>query len=182
MKALKTSTLLLLLSLVSHLLKAQSADTIVYTDVAAFKDSVYLPNSLVFIDSSNNVSPQQALSKKWLPLTGFNIKPHIPETWITKRVYIRLNITNTANTADSIYFFPGISFRSIKTFRIVNNGLQPIVDQSQDEGYQPLEIAPNTKQSYVIELHFTKTVFNHLVPQLIKKNYLAKFKKISYHI
>ena len=92
MKALKTSTLLLLLSLVSHLLKAQSADTIVYTDVAAFKDSVFLPNSLVFIDSSNNLSPQQALSKKWLPLTGFNIKSNIPEAWITKRIFIRLDI------------------------------------------------------------------------------------------
>ena len=181
MKALKTSTLLLLLSLVSHLLKAQSADTIVYTDVAAFKDSVFLPNSLVFIDSSNNLSPQQALSKKWLPLTGFNIKSNIPEAWITKRIFIRLDITNAASTADSIYFFPGISFRSIKTFRITNNGLQPIADQSQAEGYQPLEIAPTTKQSYVIELHFTKTVFNYLIPQLIKKNYLAKFKKMSYH-
>lgn len=181
MKALKTSTLLLLLSLVSHLLKAQSADTIVYTDVAAFKDSVFLPNSLVCIDSSNNVSPQQALSKKWLPLADFKIKSHIPETWITKRVYIKLNIINAASTADSINFFPGISFRSIKTYRIVNNSLLPIEDQSQAEGYQPLEIAANTKQSYLIELYFTKTVFNYLMPQLIQQNYLAKYKKISYH-
>jgi len=181
MKALKSSSLLLLLSLVSYLLKAQPAGTIAYTDVAAFKDSVFLNNCPLFIDSNNAVSAGEALQKSWLSLREYQIKKHVPADWVTKRVYLRLDITNPGATTDSIYFFPGISFRSIQLFAIRHgNSLQPVPDLSRTDGFQPLEIAPGTKQSFIAELHFTKTVFNSLVPQLIQKNYLTKYQKIHY--
>ncbi len=182
MKLLKTCSICLLLFLVSYWLKAQPAEAFDYADVATFKDSLLLNKCLLFVDSNNNVSPQEVLQKNWIPLPAFKIKAHIPQGWITKRVYLKLDIANTGNAAGSVYFFPGISFRSIKTFKILNeNVLLPVIDRSKDDGYQPLEIGPGTRQTFIIELYFTKTVFNILAPQLIQKNYLDKYQKIQYH-
>ncbi len=182
MKALKTLLILLLVSQANFSVKAQQAVDIVYTDVAAFTDSLLLSNCLIFIDSNHNTSPVQTLQKKWQSISYYKIKTHIPQAWITKRVYLKLDIVNSSGTADSIYFFPGISFSSIKVFEVVaNKGLLPVKDLSQDDGYQPLLINAGAKQSFIVELYFTKTVFNYLFPQLIKKGYLSKYQKILYH-
>ena len=160
---------------------AASQDT-ASTDVASFKDSILLNECLVFVDSNNNVSPTEVLQKEWHPISYYKLTSRIPAAWITKRVYLKLNIANSAASADSIWFLPGISYRSIKTFAIDdNNQLLPIKDESQAAGYQPLVIKAGSKQSFIAELYFTKYVFVYLTPQLIKKKYLDKYQKVMYY-
>jgi len=162
--------------------KAQQPGNEVYTDVALFEDSVLLNNCLVFVDSSNSVSPEQVLQKNWTPLSAYKLaKTHIPAAWVTKRVYLKLDISNSAASADSIYFLPGISFRSIKIFKLNNNSLQQVEDQSQRSGYQPMLIEAGTKQTFIAELHFAKFIFTYLTPQLIQNSYIDKYKKIQYY-
>ncbi len=182
MKLLRTTSLILLL-LFTHLLsQAQTADTVAYIDVADIDDSLQLKNCLLFIDSTETVSPQQALQQQWTPLQQFRIKNYIPERWVTKRAYIRLNLENSGSSTDSVYFYPGISFRSIKVFRLAANGqLVAVQDKSEGDGYQPLEIPAGSKQTYLVELYFTKTIFAYLQPQLIQRGHLLKYQKIQYH-
>lgn len=162
--------------------KAQKPGDEAYTDLAFFKDSVLLNNCLLFLDSNNNISPVEALKENWKPLAAYHIKTHIPVEWVTKRVYLKLNIANSASIPDSIYFLPGISFSSITVFELAaGNRLVQVKDQSQISGYQPLVIGAGAKQTFIAELHFTKFIFTYLTPQLIKKNYLDKYKKILYY-
>lgn len=182
MNVLRHIILLPLFCLIYHSAFSQDNAEPVFTDVASIDDSVLIKHCLVFIDSNNNVSPQQVLQQEWRPLSYYKLTGRIPAKWITKRVYLKLNISNTAPINDSIWFLPGLSFRRIKMFEIENNNsLQPLKDKSWLNGYQPLVIKSNSKQSFIAELHFTKYVFVHLAPQLIKKNNLDAYKKVLYY-
>jgi signal transduction histidine kinase len=182
MKQLTPLILLLWVFFASLTLTAQQTGDDAYTDVSDFTDSVLLNNCLVFIDSSNNIAATEVLRQHWTPLTAYGIKTHIPTDWITKRVYLKLQLSNSAGQADSIYFLPGISFRSIKVFEVTGEQqLKPVKDESRGTGYQPLLIPAGAKQTYLAELHFTKYIFTYLNPQLIKSSYLDKYKKIQYY-
>ena len=179
MKKLLHLIILLPVFFASFVLNAQQPGSDVYTDVALFKDSILLNNCMVFIDSNNNISPIETLEQKWIPLSAYKIKTHIPPDWITKRVYLKLHIANSSVANDSLYFLPGISFSSIKVFEVLsNNRLKQVNDQSQSSGFQPLVITANGKQPFIAELYFTKYLFSYLAPQLIKNGYLDKYKKM----
>ncbi|MBL0357391.1 MAG: hypothetical protein IPP72_11130 [Chitinophagaceae bacterium] len=182
MKKLRRTFILISVLLAAFTLKAQQPGNEAYTDVALFKDSILLNNCLVFLDSSNNISPAEALKENWKPLSAYHIKTHIPAAWVTKRVYLKLNVSNSAAINDSIHFFPGISFSSIKVFELsADNRLLQVKDQSKRSGYQPLVIGTGAKQTFIAELRFTKFIFTYLTPQLIKSSYLDKYKKILYY-
>jgi signal transduction histidine kinase len=182
MKHLRHTILLLSVFFTSFAAMAQPARQDNFIDVALLTDSVLLNNCLVFLDSNNNVSPAEVLNQKWRPLSEYKIKTHIPESWVTKRVYLKLQIANSANNNDSIYFLPGISFSSIRVFDVLeNNGLQQVKDESKLSGYQPLLIGAAAKKTFIAELRFTKFIFTYLTPQLIKRSYLDKYKKIQYY-
>ncbi len=150
--------------------------------MASFDDSVLIKHCLVFVDSNNNVSPKEALHQQWRPLSYYKLTGRIPAAWITQRVYLKLDIANSSTANDSIWFLPGLSFRSIQTFEIDGqNNLQPVKDESWRTGYQPLIIKANSRQSFIAELHFTKYVFVHLAPQLIKKKYIDTYRKTLYY-
>lgn len=183
MKKLRHIFIMLSVFFAAAIAKAQQPGNEVYTDVALFEDSVLLNNCLVFIDSSNSVSPEEVLQKNWTPLSAYKLaKTHIPAAWITKRLYLKLNIANSAAASDSIYFLPGISFRSIKVFEVLsNNSLLQVKDQSQRSGYQPMAIKAGAKQTFIAELYSAKFIFTYLTPQLIQNSYIDKYKKIQYY-
>lgn len=182
MKFLRHTILLLSLCFIYFTASSQDSTQASYTDVVSFDDSVLLKHCLVFVDSNKNVNPEEALQQQWRPLSHYKITGRIPAAWITKRVYLKLNIENSTAANDSIWFLPGLSFRSIKIFEIDGqNNLQPVKDESWRTGYQPLIIKAKSKQSFIAELHFTKYVFVHLAPQLIKKNYIDTYRKTLYY-
>jgi signal transduction histidine kinase len=182
MKKLRHLFILLAVLFTSFATNAQQSSPQGYTDVALLRDSVLLKNCLLLIDSNKNIAPTEVLNQNWVPLSSFKIKTHIPASWVTRRIYLKIPIFNSAAINDTIYFLPGISFSSIKVFELTENGqLQQVEDKSRLSGYQPLIIHAGAKQTFIAELRFTKFIFTYLTPQLIKRSYLDKYKKIQYY-
>lgn len=151
-------------------------------NTAAFADSAYLTNCLAFADSSFNISPEQAMDKNWQPLTSLGIKKFVQQRWLNKKIWLKFSLCNKTDSADQIYFFPGISFGSIKVYSADSaNTLQQLPDLSHKDGYEPLTLQPGQEKTFIVALQFTRTTFNRLVPQVIKKDYLVKYQKSLYY-
>ncbi len=182
MKSIPVTVLLAAMAFSPALLKAQPVAGTAYTDVALLEDSVFLYNCPVLLDSNNNIPLQEVLSKDWVPLSAYGIKTRIPSAWVTKRVYLKLDVYNSSTKDDSIYFFPGLTFRRIAVYEAGgNNKLQQVKDESRSTGYQPLVVKAGKRQTFISELHFTKYAFTYLTPQLIQSSYLDKYKKVQYY-
>lgn len=182
MKIRRHIFILLVVLFVSVSAIAQSKPEDPVTDVALLDDSLLLKDCLLLIDSSNNIPVTTVPGKNWQPLSSYHIKTHIPESWITKRVYLKIPLLNSSDKPDSLFFSPGISFSSIKLYELMPDGeLRQLEDQSKMSGYQPLAVPTGARQTYIAELRFTKSVFTYLTPQLISRSYLDKYKKILYY-
>jgi len=154
------------------------------TDVSLFKNAGPLnSNSLLFIDSNNIANADNILQQQhWAAYKTFSLNNYtIPAYWVNKKVFIKFTLQNSSPLNDTVYFYPGLTFRSITVYKIINlNNLQLIKDESQDDGFQPLTLLANEKTTYLAELHFTKKRVGTLYPQLVQQVYLTDFKKIFY--
>jgi len=153
-----------------------------FTDIASINDSLFLKDCLVLIDSFKSFEPGQVIEMDWKSLSSYKIKPFIPPSWITKRVYLQLNLCNNDSNTTTVYFYPGLSYNGFKTIRVSsNNLLEPQQDFSREDGFQPITLPAFQKQTFIVELNFTKTSKSYLLPQIINKDYLVKYQKILYY-
>ncbi len=153
-----------------------------FTNIASVKDSIFLKDCLVLIDSFNILTPGQVMKMDWQPLSSYNIKSFIPASWVTKRIYLQLNLFNNDSNATTVYFYPGLPYNGFKTYLVLsNNYLAPLQDFSREDGFQPITIGAYKKETFIVELIFTKTGYTYLLPQIINKNYLLKYQKVLYN-
>lgn len=153
-----------------------------YTDISLSKDAGTVADKcMVFIDTNNVANPDNILSQPWIKYSSLKQKHFIPAGWVNKTVYFKFTLQNTNEIRDTIYFFPGNSFRSITCYKILPSDiLQLIKDESKGDGFQPIALAAKEKTSFVIELNFTKRNFNTLYLVMIEKNQLESYQKIFY--
>ena len=178
-KKVLTFTVLLFFSVT---INAQTFAGYNFTNTALIRDSLLLTECLVLPDTNLQISPAEALKKNWRPLSSFNIKTYPPQNWVTGRIYLLLPVENTDSVSKAMYFFPGISFRSIQTYKFLPNGtILKVDDLSWQDGYQPFTLKAHEKQVLLFQLRFTKTAYNYLTPQLIEGDYLKKYQKIQNH-
>ena len=152
------------------------------TDVSLFEELNPIAHKcLLFIDSNNNIRPDNILQDQWIKYNSLKIKHFIPGDWITKTLYIKFTLQNSSPVADTVFFYPGNSFRSIVLYKIPSvSRLQMVKDKSEKDGFQPIELTQGEKTTFVAELHFSKRKFNTLNLNIIQKNYLSKFQKLFY--
>jgi len=136
--------------------------------------------TLIFIDS-NNISPEKIAQEKWVELNSLKLKKFIPQGFINKTIFLKFTLNNSAETADTVYFYPGNSFRSITVYKVLPTlQYQKLKDESKADGFQPLTIQAKENASFIVELHFTKRKFNSLTPEIIPKKRLEKYQKEYY--
>ena len=182
MKAVKSFFFTFLLSGAFFSSQAQAPAGSLFTDIANINDSVFFENCLVFVDSNNNSRPFEALQKDWKPLSGYHIKNIIKRNWITKKIYLKIDLSNTGTADDTVYIQPGLMFSSIQTFRLSpGNQLQQLKDESRDNGCQPLPVNTGSQQSFIMVLQPAKTIFNYLRPIIIRKDFITEYQQIHYH-
>ena len=152
------------------------------TDVSLFDEvKLITDKSLLLIDSNNTTRPDNILPHQWIKYNSLKIKHFIPQDWVTKTLYIKFTLENSSPVADTVFFYPGNSFRSILLYKISPfSGLQMVKDKSKKDGFQPIELSPGEKATFITELHFSKRKFNSLNLNIIQKNYLSKFQKLFY--
>jgi signal transduction histidine kinase len=106
-------------------------------------------------------------------------KKNIPNDFVTKRAVIRFYLTNSADSAVGIYFFPGLYYDYIKLYRAGNNKLEELPrvlpDHPDSIGYRRISLPPRDSAMIVAELGFVKTYINTMKPRLINAEYLDSF-------
>ena len=168
--------------LCSNFTRGQFNTDSLYTDISLIKDAGTVADKcLVFIDTNNAANPDNILSQPWIKYSSLKQKHFIPAGWVNKTVYFKFTLQNTSEIRDTVYFFPGNSFRSITCYKILPSDiLQLIKDESKEDGFQPIALAAKEKTSFVVELNFTKRNFNTLYLVMIEKNQLESYQKIFY--
>ena len=154
------------------------------TDISLIKDADTIADKcLVFIDSNNVTTPDNIFSQQWIKYPSLKLKHFIPVAWINKTVYLKFTLENSNDITDTVYFFPGNSFRSITLYKnIPAKSLQLLKDESKDDGFQPMVLSAKEKTSFIVELRFTKRNFNTLYLEIIQKKQLINYQKIFYTI
>lgn len=105
----------------------------------------------------------------------------IPERYVTKKAVLRFNICNTADTSQSIWFFPGLYYWDIQLFRLINKKLEKIPSvlpaTTKEISYRLITLAPKDSATIVAELTLVRTHLNRIRPSLISPGYLGSFIK-----
>ena len=80
----------------------------VATDFASITDTTnIIAGTQVFIDSSDALTPGQALQKTFIPLAAFKHRRGIPPEMIPYAYFLKFNVVNSADTAMTVYLYPG---------------------------------------------------------------------------
>ena len=105
----------------------------------------------------------------------------MPASWINKTIYVKFTLQNSSAMRDTVYFYPGNSFRNITLHKILpSDSFLKLTDESKEDGFQPVYFSANDKTSFIAELHLTKRKFNAFALEIIKKKYLPQYQKILY--
>ncbi|MEP7108406.1 MAG: sensor histidine kinase [Ferruginibacter sp.] len=161
---------------------AQSSEDNNYIDISVIKESrMIIDNCLLYVDSSGKAKPTSILNEAWKPLSRFNTNKYIPNSWITKPIYLKFAIRNGVDSPKKVYFIASTYTRSMHIFKLSANG-QPVQleDENRVDGFQPIELSGGEKQVLIVKFNFTKRNLNYIQPQLISDGYLTKYKILKY--
>jgi signal transduction histidine kinase len=151
----------------------------IYTDIGTMRDSgVITKKTLIFVDTENVSNLTNITQQQFSPLSKFKNKEQIPPRLVTKPAYLQFGIFNSSNSADTVYFFPGILFEKINIYKKTENGLN-YISNGHSSGYGYIHLAPNEKADIIVGLEFCRQNYNYLKPQIIRKSYIDTFKKVT---
>jgi signal transduction histidine kinase len=128
------------------------------------------------IDSNNRYSVDQ-LPEKWKKFSTLKRAIPLPTYWYDKSIYVRFKVFNPSQAMDTLYFFPGISYKKITLFQQNKSGkfIQQ-KDENKYTGYQPLYIPAQDTTVYIVQLKNAKTIVNSLILHLITKDYIYNYQ------
>jgi len=149
-----------------------------YTDIS--KINLANPISKTVSSAYSNQSSKLPEIYQSLALKpGLQHKGNIPNSFVTKKIILKFNLCNSADSAVSVWFFPGFYFTDIRLYKLQGNGIQklpsvlpPITDSV---GYRQISLPAGDSTTIYAELTFLKTYINSVRPRLIKLNYVKYF-------
>ncbi|MEP7278134.1 MAG: 7TM diverse intracellular signaling domain-containing protein [Bacteroidota bacterium] len=112
-----------------------------------------------------------------------NIFKTVNPRQVEKDWYINFCLENTADSAISVYFYPGIYFKRIDLFRYnestkkVDPLPRVLPDFPDSIGYRTITMAAHTKNNFYVRLGFVKTDINNMDIRIIRDYYLPVFAK-----
>jgi signal transduction histidine kinase len=103
----------------------------------------------------------------------------IPPAYVSRKALMRFSICNNADTAVSVWFFPGFYFWDVDLYRINGSGLERIADQKpalkNNLSYRLITVGPHETDTIIAELSIVKTHINALRPRLVNFTRLNSF-------
>jgi signal transduction histidine kinase len=114
-------------------------------------------------------------------ITGTRHTGNIPSDHVTKKLILRFNLCNTADTTVSAWFFPGYYYTDIQLYKSDAAGLTVIPsvlpDIADHAGYRQLSVPPHDSVTFVAELRFLKTYINSIRPRLVQFDYAERYMR-----
>jgi signal transduction histidine kinase len=179
MKSLTTSFFLFIYVWVG----AQSTLSNSPVDISKINDSILITNYCnLYVDSLGTATPSSIPENAWRSFADYNYKNFIPNKWITSKIFLRFSLENTSDSVATVFFLPGNYIRSLTPYKLQSNKLAiAIKNESRKDGFQPFELMPGQKETFVTAFHFTKRSHNYLTPQLIRDHYISQYQKFQYY-
>lgn len=159
-----------------------SSDTVVTgcIDISKITLSEGIGNKISFA----YIAPDESLTKVYDSLVFNNGPIHknfIPETYVTKKAVLRFTICNTADTAISVWFFPGLYYWNSQLYQLQGTQLKSIPSiipvHLKEISYRLISLAAHDSATLIAELTFVRTHLNKIRPSLINPAYLASYVK-----
>ncbi len=104
---------------------------------------------------------------------GTNYDKRIPSNFVGTPVYLQFTVQNDTDTANVVYFLPGMYFDDIDLYRYnsITRELEPVPEYPGEGIFDPnvvskLIFQPGETITYVTRLSFIKTTINTLTPTL----------------
>ena len=161
-------------------LHSQDTLTTPYIDIskANFATTISRSSASAFIEHN------ETLVNKWKDIhfkKGMIHLGTIPGKDVTRKPILRFNLINKADTAISVWFFPGFFYSDINLYKAVGNSLEKlpaILPNIQDNvGYRQITLNGKDSASFYAELKLVKTHINTMRPRIIHANRVESFIK-----
>lgn len=137
--------------------------------ISEFVSSTYIPQSADVVS--------QYRSFKFID--GLKHKSQVPNEFVNEKVLLKFNLFNPADTAISVYFFPGYYFSAIKLYRVDNENILRLPDilpkLADSIGYRLITVNGKDSMTVLSELTLVKTYNNVVKPRLVHAQYLHAF-------
>jgi signal transduction histidine kinase len=180
--ALKRFPALLLFFFASSTGQAQvAADTDVINIATVTDTTNFITKTQLFIDSIDALSPEDALKRSFLPLADFKHRNGIPAGMIPYAYFLKFTVSNSADTAVTVYLFPGALYNKIILYSIgsrLSGAQKPeqIADVGNNPGFKKITVAPGERVSILVYLKFVKNETAYLATHFISPGFLENFK------
>ncbi|MDP4261877.1 MAG: sensor histidine kinase [Bacteroidota bacterium] len=152
--------------------------------------TAFAPYDAGKITLSNNISKEAEVSyidnRALLPEKYGSLAFHaitrgglVPNNLVTQKAILRFNLCNTADTARSLWFFPGFYCWKVQLYSVKGSQLIKIPSVTppvtENLSYRRIDMPPHDSMTIVAELVFAKTYLNRIRPVLMHPGYLSSF-------
>ncbi len=149
-----------------------------YTDISkvGLEQRIHKVVSSSYVNKASNPETDYSNFKF---IHGFRHAGSIPNNYVTKKLILRFNIFNSADSTHSVYFCPGFYFKDIRLYKLEQGGIKAlpsVLNKISDSiGYRSITLAGHDSATIIAELSFVKTYNNAIRPRLIHAAYLPAF-------
>ncbi|HRF20168.1 MAG TPA: 7TM diverse intracellular signaling domain-containing protein, partial [Chitinophagaceae bacterium] len=110
---------------------------------------------------------------------GIKHKGTVPNEYVTRKLALQFNISNSADSTVSVYFFPGFYYSRIDLYQKTATGLvniPSVLPSNEDSiGYRLISLGGHDSATIIAHLSFVKTYINTIRPRLIHKDHIDSF-------
>lgn len=180
MTRLYRSFIFLTMSLMLLSSKAHTQDSLQqqFTDISKISLVRQLSKTINSTYTDKNIE----LAKEYAQLKfspGIKHKGTVPNEYVTRKLALQFNISNSADSTVSVYFFPGFYYSSIDLYQKTATGLvkiPPVLPSNEDSiGYRLISLGGHDSATIIAHLSFVKTYINTIRPRLIHKDHIDSF-------
>ena len=139
-----------------------------------------------FADSLRNVNADQLTTLPFQSRIPDNIFRTAKDLQVEKDWYLNFCLQNTADTAISVYFYPGIYFTRIDLF-LYNDSIKKAVpipevlpDFPDSIGYRTITLPAHSQKIYYARLRFVKDDANNMDVRIIRDYYLNVLQTLAW--
>lgn len=156
----------------------QDSSITAYTDISkvVFAKPISKNASIAFVEKDFNL-PNGFAGLGFKPAA--DLKGVIPTDLVTKKLVLKFNVFNSADSSVSICLFPGFYYNYIQLYRLTGNTLQKIPIELPDNpdsiGFRRFSLPANDSGTIVAELRCIKTYINSVRPRLINTSQTGIF-------
>ncbi|MFI5153518.1 MAG: 7TM diverse intracellular signaling domain-containing protein, partial [Chitinophagales bacterium] len=174
---------LLLLSAIP--LPAQTEPDSSYLDISKIETVDALDQSALYTSFERNKLPDQDIANlKYSQKLPSAYSQKLPVRVVESNIYLRFSLYNGSDTANQVYFFPGLYCQDIRLFKASTENIHGTLTEVKNlpeetgsiSGYVLITLRPKESAVFFAKTAFVLTTQNTLTPRIIRKGFISYFR------